>query len=116
MSFYGIGRGHRRGEVRMFVPERIRDLELLDETFELPGDFAIDDYLADSFAVLRGPDGERHHVRLRFTGEAVKYVRERTWHPSEKTESAQDGDLVLTFEVSHLREIERWALSWGECC
>jgi predicted DNA-binding transcriptional regulator YafY len=115
-NLYLIGYCHRREEVRMFSPERIRAVALLDETFDLPPDFAIDAYLADSFAVLRGEDGERHHVRLRFTGEAVKYVRERTWHPSQTTESQPDGSLVLGFTVSHPREIERWALSWGADC
>ncbi|MBX6312542.1 MAG: WYL domain-containing transcriptional regulator [Isosphaeraceae bacterium] len=115
-QWYLIGHCHLRGEVRMFVPARIRALEPTEVTFEPPADFRIEDYLARSFTVLRGGDGELHRVRLRFTGEAVKYVRERIWHPSQTTEETAAGDLIVSLEVSHLREVERWALSWGRDC
>jgi predicted DNA-binding transcriptional regulator YafY len=86
------------------------------DRFDRPPDFRLDDYLADAFNIFRGPDGQRHRVRLRFTGEAAKYVAERTWHPTQTTEPTPDGSLVLTFELSHLQEITRWALSWGRDC
>ena len=57
-----------------------------------------------------------HHVRLRFRGDAVRYVRERTWHASQTLETTAEGDLIVTLEVSHLREVERWALSWTPDC
>ncbi len=85
-------------------------------TFEPPVDFRIEDYLAGSFAVLRGADGEVHRVRLRFTGEAIRYVRERKWHPSQTSEVTPEGDLLVGFEVSHLREVERLVLTWGADC
>jgi proteasome accessory factor B len=115
-QWYVIGHCHLRGDVRMFAPGRIQALELTEATFDPPADFQIDEYLARSFAVLRGGAGEVHRVRLRFTGEAVKYVRERTWHPSQALEpDGQDG-LLVSLEVGHLREVERWALSWGADC
>jgi predicted DNA-binding transcriptional regulator YafY len=102
--------------VRTFVPARIRALEATGATFDPPADFRIEDYLARSFAVLRGGEGEVHRVRLRFTGEAVKYVRERAWHASQVAEPLPDGSLVVSLELGHLREVERWALSWGADC
>ena len=80
----------------MFAPGRIRALEVTGATFEPPADFRIDDYLARSFAVMRGAEGEVHRVRLHFSGEAVRYVRERTWHPSQAVEDAPVGELILT--------------------
>jgi predicted DNA-binding transcriptional regulator YafY len=115
-QWYLIGHCHLRGEVRMFAPARIRSLSPTGAIFDPPAGFRVDDYLAQSFAVLRGEDGESHRVRLRFTGEAVRYVRERTWHPSQTSELTPEGDLVVTLEVSHLREVERLALSWGAEC
>jgi predicted DNA-binding transcriptional regulator YafY len=53
---------------------------------------------------------------LRFSGDAVKYVRERTWHPSQSSEVTPEGDLIVGLVVSHLREVERWVLSWGAEC
>jgi predicted DNA-binding transcriptional regulator YafY len=114
--YYLVAHCHLRGEVRMFVPSRIRSLGPTGSTFPPPEGFRIDDYLALSFSVLPGGEGEVYRVLLRFTGEAVRYVRERTWHPSQTTEATPSGDLILGFEVSHLREVERFALSWGPDC
>lgn len=115
-AWYLIGRCHRHGDVRTFHAGRIGAAESTGERFDRPGDFRLDAYLADAFGIYRGADGERHRVRLLFTGEAARYVAERTWHPSQAAEPAADGGLILTFELSHLQEIARWALSWGcEC-
>jgi predicted DNA-binding transcriptional regulator YafY len=115
-QWYVIGHCHLRGDVRMFSPGRIQALELTEATFDPPADFQIDEYLARSFAVLRGGAGEVYRVRLRFTGEAVKYVRERVWHPSQVLEPEGQDGLLVSLEVGHLREVERWALSWGADC
>jgi predicted DNA-binding transcriptional regulator YafY len=115
-QWYLVGHCHLRGEVRMFAPGRIRALEPTGATFEPPAGFRIDDYLSMSFAVLRGGEGEVHRVRLRFTGEAVKYVQERPWHASQTLEPVGDGGLLLSMELGHLREVERFALSWGADC
>jgi predicted DNA-binding transcriptional regulator YafY len=115
-QWYLVAHCHLRGDVRMFAPGRIRSLEVTEATFEAPADFRIEGYLAQSFAVLRSGDGEVFRVRLRFTGEAIKYVRERIWHPSQTTEATPKGDLIIGLEVSHLREVERWVLSWGADC
>ncbi len=115
-QWYLIGHCHLRGDVRMFAPGRIRAMEATGETFDRPGDFRADAYLAGAFAAMRGAEGERHRVRLRFTGEAARYARERTWHPSQVAEEGPGGSLVIALEVSHLREVERWALSWGAEC
>jgi predicted DNA-binding transcriptional regulator YafY len=109
--WYLVGFCHLRGDVRMFAPSRVRSLGPTGVTFNPPDGFRIDEYLARSFCVLRGAQGEVHRVRLRFSGEAVKYVRERTWHPSQVLEPTADGGVVVGFELGHLREVERWALS-----
>lgn len=114
--WYLVGHCHLRNDIRMFAPGRIRSLAQTDETFDLPGAFKIDEYLGRSFAVFRGDGDESHRVRLRFRGEAVKYVRERPWHQSQVLTPTDDGGLVVEFELSHLREVERWVLSWGSDC
>jgi predicted DNA-binding transcriptional regulator YafY len=115
-QWYVIGHCHVRDDVLIFAPGRILSLEPTETTFDLPADFRVDAYLSRSFAVLRGGADEVHRVRLRFTGEAVKYVRERTWHPSQVLEPDGPDGLLVSLELGHLREIERFALSWGADC
>jgi predicted DNA-binding transcriptional regulator YafY len=114
--WYLVAYCHARNEVRMFVPSRIRSLQASGETFAPPQSFRLVEYLSGSFGVYRGGDGESHRVRLRFTGEAARYVGDRRWHPSQTVEAADDDALILSFKLSALREIERWALSWGGDC
>jgi predicted DNA-binding transcriptional regulator YafY len=115
-QWYLVGFCHHRGHVRMFSPARIRTLEVTETTFLPPDDFNIEEYLGGSFAVLRGSVGESYRICLRFRGAAVRYLRERIWHPSQEIEPGADGALVVRFLLGNLREIERWALSWGPDC
>jgi predicted DNA-binding transcriptional regulator YafY len=115
-QYFLIGFCHLRNEVRMFAAPRVRSLEPTGATFAPPEGFRVDDYLAGSLAVMRGKEGEAYHVLLRFTGGAVRYVAERAWHPSQTAEPAPGGALLVGLTLSHLREVERWALSWGADC
>lgn len=80
-DWYLIAYCHRRRGVRMFAPARIRRLNETGKDFARPGDFKIDDYLSGSFRAVRG-HGPPQRVRLCFTPETARYVRERLWHPS----------------------------------
>jgi predicted DNA-binding transcriptional regulator YafY len=106
-----IGHCHWRNDVKVFRVARIQHLELTERTFELPAGFNVEDYLLHAFSIIRG-DGELHQIRLRFRAEAVRYIRERTWHPSQTLAETPDGGLIVSMTLSHLREVVRWALSW----
>jgi predicted DNA-binding transcriptional regulator YafY len=114
-DWYLVAYCHLREDVRMFSPARIRSLRETGERFERPAEFSIHTYLDHSFRAMRG-DGPPQRVRLRFTAEVARYVREKTWHPTQKVQERKDGSLVLTFEVNHLHEVKRWVLSYGAAC
>jgi len=67
-----------------------------------------------SFRAIRG-DGS-HHVALRFAPESAGRVAEKQWHASQTLEPQPDGSLIVRFQVTDLREIKRWVLSWGAEC
>lgn len=114
-DWYLVACCHLREEVRMFSPGRIRSLRETGERFERPAAFNIHAYLDHNFRAMRG-EGPPQRVRLRFTAEVARYVRVKTWHPTQKVQERKDGSLVLTFEVNHLHEVKRWVLSYGAAC
>jgi predicted DNA-binding transcriptional regulator YafY len=114
-EWYLVAYCHLREEVRMFVPARIRSLRETGERFQRPTDFCIDAYLDGSFRALRG-NGRPRRVRLRFTAEAARWVREKQWHPSQRLRSCKDGSLEVSFRLTHLAEVKRWVLSYGSAC
>lgn len=106
---------HLREEVRVFCPSRIRSLQETGEAFDRPTDFRIADYLDDTFRVIHG-DGRPRRVRLRFTADVARYIREREWHPSQRLKECPDGRVELTLRLNHFLEVKRWALSYGAAC
>lgn len=53
-------------------------------------------------------------VTIRFTGEAIPYIRECQWHESQHLEEQPDGSLLLTVSVAEPLEVVRWARQFGE--
>ena len=114
-DWYLVAYCHLREEVRMFAPGRIRSVRDTGERFERPADFRIEEYLDGSFRAMRG-DGKPRQVRLRFTAEAARWVREKRWHPSQRLRERPDGGVDLTLRLTHLQEVKRWVMSYGAAC
>lgn len=113
-DWYIVARDSHRNEIRVFAVQRVRSASVLDERFDRPIDFRIEDYMGDSFRVVRG---EGHYkVALHFVSPTALRIAEKTWHPSQSIEPSAEGGLILRFEVSDLREVKRWVLFWGTDC
>jgi len=109
-TIYIIGFCHLRNEVRTFVIDRIKLLSLLDEKFELPDDFDLDEYTRHSFKVMQD---ELYTVKVRITPAWARYIGEKIWHESQRSRKLDDGSLELTFQVAGLDEIKQWIMSLG---
>lgn len=114
-DWYLLAYCHLREEVRMFAPARVRQLRETGGRFDRPTEFRAADYLDVGFRKVRG-SGPAQTVSLRFSPLVARYVREKTWHSSQKLEVHPDGGLILTLRVNHLVEVKRWALSFGAEC
>ena len=53
-TFYLIGNCGLREDVRIFAMDRINSLEPIDEPFEVPDDFNVDEFMKSSFGVFHG--------------------------------------------------------------
>ena len=96
------------GEMRTFAVQRIRDLAVLEETFDpneaAPGVFP------DSLVVF---SGSPERVVVDFSAAEAPYIRERVWHTSQQTEGSPDGRLRLTLDVVVDWGLEAWILGFG---
>ena len=109
-TFYLIGNCGLREDVRMFALDRIKAIRPTDETFEMPEDFNIDEFMKSSFGVFHG---DPVRVRIWFAAEIAEYILERTWHETQKIEAQKDGSILFEAEVAGTKEIEFWVLKWG---
>lgn len=101
---------HTRRGVLTFAVERIGRLAPCPVTFVRPADFDLERYLEGSFGLFRG---KPVRVRLRFSRDVARFVTERTWHPSQQSESLLTGEAEVSLRVAPELDLKRWILSWG---
>ena len=109
-TFYMVGYCHLRREVRIFALDRIKMLHQTGESFDVPDDFDLEDFMGQSFGVYRG---ETEKVKIRFSADIAGYIKEKIWHESQKVTSRKDGSLILEAEVAGIDEIRFWVMTWG---
>ena len=109
-TFYLIGNCGLREDVRIFAMDRINNLELTNERFEMPNDFNIDEFMKSSFGVFHGDPVQ---VRIWFAADVAEYIREKIWHETQNIESQSDGSIIFEAEVAGIEEIKYWVLKWG---
>jgi predicted DNA-binding transcriptional regulator YafY len=109
-GIYLVARDHRSGEIRPFAVERISAAKPTNRRFEIPADFDFEKFSESAFNVIWG---EPQEVTIRFSSEQAPYIRERTWHPSQKIEARPDGAIELSMNVANLWEVKRWLIGYG---
>ena len=109
-AFYLVGNCGLREDIRIFALDRIKSLELLDETFEMPEDFKVEDFMRTSFGVFHG---KPQKVRIRFAADVAGYISEKIWHDTQKIVPQNDGSLIFEARVAGTDEIKFWLMTWG---
>jgi predicted DNA-binding transcriptional regulator YafY len=103
--WYVAGFCHLRQGVRLFRVDRIRNLEMLETTFQAPADFDIQAYLAAEPQAL-------FQVRLRFSPQGADVARSQSVSWSS-TEDQPDGGLVVTFPSYDMEYAAATTLAYG---
>ena len=97
------------GEVRTFAVERIQKLSLGEERFDIQAELAPEAF-AHSLGVNRG---KPIRIVVTFKPRVASYVRERTWHASQKFTNLADGGVRMTLQVSADAALRTWILGFG---
>jgi predicted DNA-binding transcriptional regulator YafY len=108
-SLYLAGWAHNRNDFRLFLVDRIRSVELLEQRFVVPDDFSAVDLIGTAFGLI---NEEPMRIKVRFSAEVAYLIRERTWHPSQELSEEPDGEILLSFEAGGEKEILSWLYSY----
>ena len=105
--WYVFGHCHLRNDIRSFRVDRIAELTLLDQTFQTPTDFNIQEHLE-----LDLQSQPQVQVRLRFAPEAAHVALDNRamWQTCEEQ---PDGSIVVAVTVPDLNWAASTALSFG---
>lgn len=112
-EWYLVGFCHLRKQLRTFMPGRIEEIELTDKVFKPPAELTLTDFLRDAFRVEVRVGQVPQNVRVRFSPEQARYIRERRWHSSQAIEEQPDGSVILNLTVVGEKELIRWVLRYG---
>ena len=102
-EWYVVGHCLLRDRELPFRVDRIRRLNLLDRSFQLPASFRIERYHRPQ---MYFPTSRDLRVKLRIAPELARWVREE--HPAGKIRPLPDGGLILRLSVSQ----PQWIISW----
>ena len=109
-GLYLLGYAHNRRAVRTFALERISDISVEKERFELPDGYDPEEHFRGAFGIV---DDEPLSVRLRFAPAVAHAVADRIWHGTQRITAAKDGSVELAFTAGGRMEIISWILSYG---
>jgi predicted DNA-binding transcriptional regulator YafY len=85
-------------------------VSLTNRPFEIPEDFDIEAFTRTAFNMIWG---EIQEVKIRFSAAQAPYIRERTWHPSQKIKTEPNGSIILSLIVAGLGEVKFWLIGFG---
>jgi len=105
--WYVIGYCHLRGAVRSFRVDRIVDLTLSGQVFQVPSNFDIREYLA-----AETQDQPQARARFCFTPQTA-HIALTNYASWEKLEEQPDGSVIVTMLAPDLPWLASTALSFG---
>lgn len=110
-SWYLLGFCHLRNQLRMFKFMRIEDIEILGETYHTPSDYQVQNYLRNTFTLIRG---KQYTVEIQFFHPASVWVSEKLWLSTQKIIQLKDDSILFKARVDGLEEIKKWVLGFGK--
>jgi predicted DNA-binding transcriptional regulator YafY len=111
-AWYVVGHSSVHKTVRTFKLNRIKDAQILDDTFSDGDSFDLTEYIGRAWSMI--PEGRIYNVRLCFAPKVANNVAEVQWHGTQKVLRNADGSATLEFRVDGLGEITWWILGYGD--
>ncbi len=96
--------------IRTTAVERFQSITVQEQTFTYPEDFDPQQLLSGAWGINWD---EPMDIRIRFSPEQSRYIRERQWAPNQKIFLESNGSVILTMTTSGRRDIKSWILSFG---
>lgn len=110
-GLYMAGYSHRPCAERLFAVDRIRQITLTEDRFEIPASYSPAERYANQFGLIEESPEE---VKVWFSQDVAHLMKERQWHSTQRIKKFKNGSVEVTFHAGGLDEIAWWVLSWGK--
>ena len=97
--------------VRSYAVERIKTIKPLNCDVRYPDNFDPEKRLDSAFDLIHG---EPVSVKIRFSVNEARYIREKSWSENQHITEHPDGSITLSMTTSGYRDVKRWVMSFGK--
>lgn len=109
--WYVTGRNVKDDSIKTYALDRMTDVRLTTDSFELPPDFDAHEYVNDSFGIIF-TRGEAYDITLRVEPRQAKYLRTLPLHHSQN-ETVTDGYSIFHYRLRLTADLVKELLSFG---
>jgi predicted DNA-binding transcriptional regulator YafY len=103
----------RRSVIRTYRVDHIESVHSTKLSATIPENFDIATWLEPSFGIFQSGTGELKTIRIRFSGESARFVKESRWHHSLQLTLQKNGSLIAEFRLLDTQKIKPWRMSFG---
>lgn len=109
-EWYLVGFCHKRRQVRVLKPSRIRKAKSTGKHF-LPRRFDPEEFLRTKIQTKGGT--RIFEALLRFDSSIADHILEREWGAGYRVQALTSGGIELSFRAENADAVIRWCLGWG---
>ena len=112
-TYYLFGYAEERQAERIFALNRMKDINVTNDHFQLPADYEFHNRCGGGrFGLFMSPDAE--HFTVDFYDDARQYVKDRIWADDQVIEDFPKEDRVrISFSSTQVLKVIEWILAQG---
>ena len=112
--WYMVAQGTYHDEPRIYALDRIQELNVKDETFELPKDWDANEYFDGSYGIITNPHEEKQEVKIKVSASQANYIRSLKIHESQEEVERNEEYSIFTFFLRPELDFQQELLKNGE--
>lgn len=112
--WYVVGYCHMRRKILTFALDCIKAFKITGRPYSMPADFNTADFFKPGWHMIRY--GEPVEVIIKFEERYARWIKRRTWHPTQVIEENKDGSIILKVRIEGTRELKWWTYHWIPNC
>ena len=112
--WYVVAKDHKDGIVKTFALDRLTDLDLTNQKFELSANYQIEDIFRDCFGIISPTDEKPQDIVLSFEPLQGKYIKTLKLHHSQEILVDNEEELQVQLRLCITHDFVMELLSYGE--
>ena len=114
--WYMLAASDGADDLRIYsLDERMTNVEVTDEYYEIPSDFDAEEYFSNYYGVIIGTDWELQEVKIKVANDQVRYFDTLPLHVSQQKmeEESDEYFTIYRYHLAPTHDFKKEIMSWG---